>query len=215
MVVEYVHVTGTGKGFRLEDVSFSLESGYVMGVVGKNGAGKSTLLRYMVEEKKQYTGQILLDGKELHEEWVASMRKIGYVSEDRRFFSRISAYDNAKLLSLYYPAFDWIKFEEQMKRMNVSSKKIIGKMSRGERIKFQMAFAMAYSPKLYLLDEATAGMDPIFVREFYRIVRECMEGENVSAILVTHNMGELCRIADYVGVLEGGRLVSFGENEEV
>ena len=165
MGLEYVHVTGKGKGFRLEDVSFSLES--------------------------------------------------GYVSEDRKFFVGISAYENAKLLSLYYPAFDWIKFEEQMKRMNVSSEKIIGKMSRGERIKFQMAFAMAYSPKLYLLDEATAGMDPIFVREFYRIVRECMEEEDVSVILVTHNMEELCRIADYVGVLEQGRLVSFGENEEV
>ena len=215
MGLEYVHVTGKGKGFRLEDVSFSLESGYVMGLVGKNGAGKSMLLRYMIQEKKWYTGQILLDGKEIHKEWALSMRKIGYVSEDRKFFVGISAYENAKLLSLYYPAFDWIKFEEQMKRMNVSSEKIIGKMSRGERIKFQMAFAMAYSPKLYLLDEATAGMDPIFVREFYRIVRECMEEEDVSVILVTHNMEELCRIADYVGVLEQGRLVSFGENEEV
>ncbi len=79
-------------------------------------------------------------------------------------------------------------------------------------MKFQLAFAVAHRPKLYLLDEATAGMDPVFRIDFYRILRELLEGENCGIILSTHIEEEIEKQLDYVGMLEEGRLVSFGEN---
>ena len=76
-------------------------------------------------------------------------------------------------------------------------------------MKFQLALAMAHRPKLYLIDEATAGMDPIFRKEFFRMLRTMIQSEEASVLLITHIEEELEVAMDYVGVMEDGRLISF------
>lgn len=86
MLLTWNRVTGTGKEFQLKDISFSLEAGYFMVLAGENGAGKTTLLHYMLEEKKNYTGDILLDGCPIHENHIETLNEIGYVSEENLFY---------------------------------------------------------------------------------------------------------------------------------
>ena len=99
-----------------------------------------------------------------------------------------------------------------MKKMELSAAKAVGTMSRGERMRFQMAFAMAHDTRLFLLDEATAGLDPVFRHDFLYMVQTVMAEKGASVLMVTHLTEELEQKADYVGIMEAGRLISFGEN---
>ena len=214
MLLTWNQVTGTEKEFRLKEISFSLEAGYLMVLAGPNGAGKTTLLRYMLEEKKSYTGEILLDGCEIHEDHKKTLNEIGYISEENSFFEEYTAMENARLLSVFYKEWEEEVFIRAMKDMELSVNKTVGTMSRGELMKFQMAFAMAHKPRLYLLDEATGGMDPVFRKDFYKIIRKILEGETASVLMTTHIQEEIEKQADYIGIMESGKIIRFGENRE-
>ncbi len=212
MLLTWNQVTGTGREFQLKEISFSLEAGYFMVLAGANGAGKTTLLHYMLEEKKNYTGEILLDGCRIHENHKKTLEEIGYVSEENSFFTEHTAIENARLLSVFYKEWEEELFIGAMKEMELSISKTVGNMSRGEAMKFQMAFAMAHKPKLYLLDEATGGMDPVFRRDFYKIIRKIVESENASVLMTTHIQEEIENQADFIGIMENGKMLQFGEN---
>ena len=99
------------------------------------------------------------------------------------------------------------------KQMNVSTATTLWRMSRGERMKFQLAFAIAHHSRLYLLDEATAGMDAVFKIELFDMLRELIAQE-CCVIMTTHDMTEIMKNTDYVAVMEGGRLGEFSESIE-
>lgn len=215
MVLELKHVSGTSKKFALQDVSFGLEPGYIMGLAGKNGAGKSTLFDYIMNTKKQYTGEILINGVDIRTNHSYMKNKIGFVSESNTFFMEYTAKENAELLKVFYEEWDMELFQNTMKKMNVSVHRKVGKLSRGEYFKFQMAFAMAHNPVIYLLDEVTAGMDPVFRIDFFKILQEVIATEKASVVMTSHIQDEMVQKTDYVGVLEKGKLVKFGESLEV
>ncbi len=212
MLLEFCHVSGTSKKFRLEDIHFSLPAGYIMGLAGKNGAGKTTLFDYIMNPKQQYSGTICMNGEDIRTDFTAIKNKIGFVSEENHFFEEFSAMQNAKMLSVFYDEWDMTVFEQAMKRMDVPKSRTVGKMSRGEKLKFQMAFAMAHKPVLYLLDEVTVGMDPVFRIEFFRILQEVISDEKTSVLMSSHIEDEMKRKMDYIGVLEQGKMISFGES---
>lgn len=112
-----------------------------------------------------------------------------------------------------YDDFDVELFNECMKKMNVSTATTLWRMSRGERMKFQLAFAIAHHSRLYLLDEATAGMDAVFKIELFDMLRELIAQE-CCVIMITHDMTEIMKNTDYVAVMEGGRLGEFSESIE-
>lgn len=215
------HVAGKKSGnpfkkhFALEDVNFELPAGYIMGIVGKNGAGKTTFFDYIMNEKKRYEGCFLLDGQDIHENHLWALDQIGFVSEANSFLERRTAIQNAEMLGRFYSHFDMDLFREILKMGELSGEKTIMTMSRGENMKFQLAFAVAHRPKLFLLDEATAGMDPVFRISFFRMLRRLLETEECSIIMSTHIEEEIEKQLDYVGLLENGRFVSFKENELV
>lgn len=215
MVLEFQQVTGKSKKFHLEDISFSLPAGYICGLMGSNGAGKTTLLRYIMEDSQLYTGTIRIDGVDIRDNHGYIKNKIGYVSDENPFLRDRTAMQNVDILSRFYEDFDRELFLEYMKRMELSPKKTYGKMSRGECLKFQMAFAIAHHPSIYLLDEVTAGMDPVFRLDFFKILQEVIQEGNASVLMTSHIEAETERKTDYVGIMERGRLLQFGESIDV
>ena len=212
MLLEFEHVTGTNKKFALHDISFALPAGYIMGLAGKNGAGKSTLIGYIVNARKQYTGVIRINGTDIRKDFTAIKNAIGFVSEQNHFFDERSAMQNAELLGRFYENWDMDCFKEQMHRMQVPTSRSVGKLSRGENFRFQMAFAIAHKPSLYLLDEVTAGMDPVFRIEFFKVLQEAIADEQASVLMTSHIAEEMHRKMDYIGVLEQGQMISFEES---
>lgn len=211
-MLEFRNVTGVKsikKRFILKDISFKLEKGYIMGLAGKNGAGKTTLIDYIMDSKAKYSGEILVDGENIRKNYPDILNYLGLVSENNIFFEKFTAQQNAELLGTLYKDWNQEVFEINMEKMGVSRGLAIKRMSRGEYMKFQMAFAMAHKSKLYLIDEATSKMDPVFRKEFYNIMHEVIEDESASIILVTHLEEELEYQADYIAILEKGEMISF------
>lgn len=211
-MIEFKNVTGVKSiinRFVLKDISFKLEKGYIMGLAGKNGSGKSTLIDYIMEPKIKYSGEIFLDGENIRKNHPDILNYLGLVSENNIFFEKFTAQQNAELLGTLYKNWNQEVFEMNMEKMDVSKDLVIKRMSRGEYMKFQMAFAMAHKTKLYLIDEATSKMDPVFRKEFYNIMHEIIEDESASIILVTHLEEELEYQVDYIAILEKGEMISF------
>ena len=171
------------------------------------------MFNYILAQRKQYTGSIKMSGYELERNHAKVMEITGLVSEDNVFFENRTGKQNADILGLVYDDFDVELFNECMKKMNVSTATTLWRMSIGERMKFQLAFAIAHHSRLYLLDEATAGMDAVFKIELFDMLRELIAQE-CCVIMITHDMTEIMKNTDYVAVMEGGRLGEFSESIE-
>lgn len=215
MLLEFEHVTGTSKKFHLEDIHFSLPAGYIMGLAGKNGAGKTTLIDYIMNPKVRYTGTIRIDGDDIRKNLIKTRNQVGFVSEENRFLKERSALQNAEILGPLYEVWDMELFREALNKMDLPPTRVVGKMSRGELMKFQMAFAMAHKPVLYLLDEVTVGMDPVFRIDFFKMLQEVIRTEEASVLMTSHIQTEIGQKMDYVGIMEAGRLIQFGESIEI
>lgn len=215
IALEFKDVTGKGFGFKLKNVSMTLENGYIYAVTGKNGAGKTTLFNYILTEKQRYTGSIRLYSYELAGNHAKAMEITGLVSEDNTFFENRTGRQNAEILGLVYDNFDMELFDKCMKKMNVSGQTTLWRMSRGERMKFQLAFAIAHHSRLYLLDEATAGMDAVFKIELFDMLRQLIAGEDCCVLMTTHDMSEIAKNTDYAAIMDNGTLGEFVESIEV
>ena len=115
------------------------------------------------------------------------------------------------MLSEFYENWDMPYFQETMKQVKIPLSRKVGNLSRGENMKFQMAFAMAHHPSLYLLDEVTAGMDPVFRIDFFKLLQKVISEEQASVLMTSHIQSEMERKMDYIGILEQGRLKCFKE----
>ena len=211
-MLEWKQVTGKGKKFHLSDISFTLEPGYLYGLMGRNGAGKTTLLRYMLERNSLYEGNILYNGRDIRKEHDWFLGQTGFISEENSFFHLFTARQNAEMMGPFYDTWEEKRFEAAMEQMGLNSDAVLGRLSRGESIRFQLAFAYGHHAGIYLMDEATAGMDPVFRRDFFGMVRGLLAEEEAAVLMTTHLQSDVSRNMDYVGVMENGKLEGFREN---
>ena len=212
-MLEFRNVTGNGKKFRLEDISFTAPTGYITGITGVNGAGKTTLFHCIVDKKCKYTGEILYNGENIRKDIEKFQNKIGFISDEKRFFTPLSVKDNIDLMSMFFDQWDNDLFYGKLKEWGIPVGRKLIDMSRGEYLKFQLALAMGHNATLYILDEATAGMDPVFRREFFGILHELIAREDITILMSTHIEEEIEVHMDYKVLLDGGRLVSCDEVE--
>ncbi len=210
--LEFENVCGLSKKFALKDISFTLEQGFIYAIAGENGAGKSTLMRYILSEKKLYSGKILFEGKDISGMHDSLMNAIGFISEDNRFFNERSAIQNAELLSVFYEHFDKDLYKKTLSSMGISLNATYFKMSRGEKIKMQLAFALAHGSRLLLMDEATSGLDPVYRRELFDLLRRLLAAENITVLMSSHNTDEIEKNTDYTAIMKDGRMGGFHES---
>lgn len=206
-VLEFKAVNLVWPDFSIKDVSFSLDKGYIMGLVGYNGAGKTTLFRLMANQYHKYSGEILIDGYDCRTQEAKVKDITAFISEDQNFFFDETVMRNAEIFSPYYSNWDRNVFNKYLDLFHISSHTKIRYLSRGTFLKFQLAFAVAHHPVLYAMDEPTAGFDPVFRYDFLRIIQEIVANENASILISTHNTSDLDRVADYITMLDNGRVI--------
>ena len=180
--------------FELRDISFTLPRGYIMGLVGRMGSGKTTLLKSILTPSLIKSGSVEYEGQ------------AGFIMEDAPFFAEATLKENMEVFKNLYKNYDEKEFYERLKRVGLEDHKVYGLLSKGEKVRFQFAFAMGHHPRLLLLDEPTSGLDVTFRREFLYMLQEAVEKQMISVIFSTHLTDELERIADFIGIMDNGTL---------
>lgn len=205
---------GEGK-FSVKDVTFTLERGYMLGLIGRNGAGKSTLLRLIMQNLPRKRGTIEIAGYPAETHAAQAKRCIGYVGEDFYFLPKESLRENGRILGAFYPEYDEERYLELLSRFEVGAEKLGSQLSKGETTKAQLAFALSHKPELLLLDEPTGGLDPVVRREFLYVLQSELVEEKMGIIFSTHITEDLDKVADYVAMMEKGSLLFYETKEEL
>lgn len=193
--------------FELRDITFTIPDGYICGLIGENGAGKTTLLHLILGLYPAGTGLVEVDGHRLPQEERAVKDSMGFVLNEKVFTGGMTLAENADFYGKYYRNYERPLFDGLCGRFGLDGARRLRKLSKGEKLKFQFAFALSHHPKLLLLDEPTASFDPEFRQEFLEIITAFVADGARSVVLSTHVTEDLDRVADYVVFLKEGKLV--------
>lgn len=206
-MVRVENLTKTRGEFKLENISFELKEGFIMGLVGPNGSGKTTLIKMLLGLIKADSGEIKIFDKDIFEDEVYIKDNIGFVYDNLNFYSHLKVKDFKRIVSNFYSKFNSDIFDSYIDRFRISDKTVLGNLSKGEAIKVMIANALSHDAKLLILDETTAGLDPIIRKEILRLLQETIEDGNRSVIISTHITSDLDGIADYITFINKGKLV--------
>lgn len=215
MLVELKEVNKRLGNFTLEEISLELPEGYICGLIGPNGAGKTSLLHLILGLYRPDSGEIIVDGKTYSEAEEEIHELIGTVLLDDLFEGTLTLHQNAEDYGRFYRNYSSAVLEQYLNRFGLEGNRRYKELSKGEKLKFQFAFALSHEPKLLILDEPTGNFDPSFREEFFTVLKEFIADGQKSVILSTHLTEDLDRMADYILYLEKGRPVFNGDIEEL
>jgi ABC-2 type transport system ATP-binding protein len=192
-----------GRG--VTELDFEVRAGEVFGYLGPNGAGKTTTIRLLLDLIRPTAGRVEVLGLDPRRQGPAVRRQVGYLPGDLRLYEKLSARE----LFRYFASLRGVRgigeAEPLASRLDLELDRPIRSLSKGTRQKVGLVQALLHRPTLLVLDEPTAGLDPLVQQEFHRLVRELV-GEGRTVFLSSHVLSEVQRIADRVGVIREGRL---------
>ena len=213
--LEFKMVRKHYKGFDLQPTSFAVPRGCIMGLIGPNGAGKTTLIKLALDLVRCDGGSVRLLGLDHRASGRQVRARIGFVPDEPRLHEDVPLELLARATAPLYPSWDAERFAELVGAFELPMRKKLKTLSHGMKTKFALALALAHRPELLILDEPTAGLDPVFRRELLRMLLELMQDDQVSVLFSTHVTADLERAADYITFVKEGRLVFSLEKDTV
>ncbi len=211
-----IHIQGLCKhyqDFSLQDLDLTVPTGSIVGFVGENGAGKTTTLKAILGAIRPDSGSIEVLG--CSDPAKIDKSQIGVVFEDSFFPETITIEQVDKIMRHIQPNWSSDTFSHLIKRFRLHKKKLIKDMSKGTRMKLRLATALAHSPKLLILDEATSGLDPVIRNEVLDYLRDYIQDESHSVLISSHITSDLEKIADSIVYLHQGKLVFQTNKDEL
>ncbi len=199
----------------LRDLSLEVPRGYVMGLLGKNGAGKTTLIKLACGLLKADSGDIRVLGADPERSGPELRRFIGYVSEAPQLYNNLSLRWLAGFVAGRFPAWDEAYFRQLLRRLDLRDHlgDRFGKLSKGTKVKFALALALAHRPKVLLLDEPTSGLDPAARREVLSVLLEALRDGETAVVFSSHITSDVEKIADFVTIIDRGRVLLTEDKE--
>lgn len=195
----------------LKGISFNLEQGKVLGIMGPNGQGKTTLLNVIQGFLKADNGEIKVDG---NPQSALTKNDISFLQDVNIFNNSMKIKDAISLYVDFFNDFDKEKMDYYLDFMNLDSSSRIRDLSKGMMEKFNLSLALSRRAKLYMLDEPISGVDPVSREKILDAILENLS-EDSSMIITTHYIGELERIFDEVIFLGDGKIIEYGDAEEL
>ena len=200
--------------FSLKNITFNLPAGYICGLIGENGSGKTTLIN-ILSGLYSYDGEVRISGRDYCNHEYDIKQDIGVVVHGDIFEAKESLISNANYFGRFYKKYSKNLLENYLERFNLNDKKKYKELSKGEKLKFALAFALAHEPRILLLDEPGANFDIEFRKEFNSLLREFIIDGTRSVILSTHIISDVETFADYILFLKNGEQVLFGDVETI
>ncbi|MFG3613874.1 ABC transporter ATP-binding protein [Rummeliibacillus stabekisii] len=206
-VVELKNVTKQFKEFSVKNINLQVKQGFVTGFIGENGAGKSTTIKMMMNLLKPDAGEVKLFGLDYKSHEKAIKERIGFVYDSNIFFEGLNMKDIKRIVAPAYKQWDDTLFYRYVEQFKLPLNKAIKTFSKGMQMKASLAIALSHHAELIIMDEPTAGLDPIFRRELLDLLQELMIEDNRTIFFSTHITTDLDRIADYIAFMQNGELV--------
>jgi len=200
--------------FTLSDVSLALAPGQVMGLVGPNGAGKSTTIRLLMGLLAPDAGEIRLLGHAMPREQAAAKADVGFVSDDMRLFAHATLDWHMRFVASIYPGWDAAYAATLLKRFGLRAAQPVKGLSSGEQAKALLLLALARRPRLLVLDEPTAGLDPVARHELLGEFMDVLRDDERAILFSSHNTQDVERISDRIAFIDRGRVVAASDRDD-
>mgnify|MGYP002516181545 FL=1 len=194
--------------FRLHDVSFSIEEGRIMGLIGRNGAGKTTTIKAMLRLIRPDGGITKFLGEPVDDDAAALRRAAGYVSGDLCYYPRKTLAQLTAVTKSFYADWDDARYASLLTRFSLVDTKRVCELSAGMKVKYQLACALSHGARLLILDEPTSGLDPVSRDDLLELLRTLCEKDGVSVLFSTHITSDLDACADDVTYLQRGTVAA-------
>ena len=202
------NLTKSYPSFTLRDVSFTLERGRIMGLIGKNGAGKSTALKAILNLVTPDGGNIQVLGRPFPAEELDCKRRLGVVLGGVGFYRHKRLRSITDVTRRFYPGWNQTAYTRYLEEFDVDESKRVRELSAGMRVKHQIAVALSHQAELLIFDEPTSGLDPVSRDELLTLFRAIAADGKRSILFSTHITSDLERCADDITYIKDGRLLS-------
>ena len=214
--IQLSHINKSFGDFAIRDLCLEVPSGTICGLVGENGAGKSTTIRLLMGALRPDSGSARVLGSDVSSpEFRAVKEDIGVVLDEAYFPESLNAVQVGKIMAGTYRRWDQGLYDGYLKRFDLPLKKQFKDFSRGMRMKLAIAVALSHQPKLLVLDEATAGLDPIVRDEVLDLFNEFTREEDHSILISSHILSDLEKLCDYIAFLHKGDLLFCEEKDRL
>ncbi|EEL48664.1 MULTISPECIES: ABC transporter ATP-binding protein [Bacillus cereus group] len=206
-IVELHNVSKAFQGFSIEQLNLQIKKGFVTGFIGANGAGKSTTIKLMMNLLKPDAGEIKIFDLDYASHEKEIKERIGFVFDSNVFYEGLNLKDIKRMVAPAYKNWDEAIFKQYVEQFELPMNKAIKTFSKGMQMKASLALALSHHAELIIMDEPTAGLDPIFRRELLNLLHELMLDGNRTIFFSTHITTDLDRIADFIAFLKKGNLI--------
>lgn len=196
-----------GKHLAVNGLNMRVPEGSVFAFLGRNGAGKTTTIRMLLDLLDRTSGSASILGLDTMKKSLEIKRRIGYVAEGQKMYDWMTVDEIIWFCKGFYETWD-DKFAAELKgKLELPGDRKVGQMSRGMQAKLALLLAMSYRPELLILDEPTAGLDVVVRRDFLEGVIDIIQTEGRTVFFSSHIVHEVERVADWVGIIDGGKLI--------
>jgi ABC-2 type transport system ATP-binding protein len=194
--------------FTLNNVSFQLDTGYIMGFIGRNGAGKTTTLKSMLNLVHADGGQVTVLGQDFFTNELSCKQKIGFMFGGIDYYPKEKIKNIAGVVKRFYTEWDDNLFKDYLERFELEPDKRADQLSDGMRVKFALALALSHNARLLILDEPTSGLDPVSRDDLLGLFQELIEDGDKSILFSTHITSDLEKCADFITYIKDGEIIA-------
>lgn len=211
--LELNNVSKQYKDFTLDNISFKVPQGSIVGLIGENGAGKSTTINAVLGLVSQDSGTVTMLGKTDIDD--VCKENIGVVFDGNNYPDMLTPGQLGKVFENIYHSWNKGKYEQLLKKFNLPMDKKIKKFSKGMKMKYAISVAFSHNAKLLILDEATSGLDPIMRDEILDMFLDFIQDEENSILVSSHITSDLEKVADYIVFIHNGKIVFSKPKDEL
>jgi len=208
-VLNVSRITKVYPSFKLCEVSFGVEKGTIMGLIGRNGAGKSTILKSILNIVHADSGTVTFFDMDMKQNESEIKQRIGYAGGTVDFFKKRKIRDIIAVTKCFYKDWDEKAYQKYMKLFELSEEKTPSELSQGMKVKLNLVMALSHKAELLILDEPTSGLDPVS-REEILMIFKYLKSQGVSILFSTHITSDLEKCADEITYIREGEIVYSG-----
>lgn len=213
-LLEVENLVKTYPSFRLNEVSFAVKPGHIMGFIGRNGAGKTTTLKCIMNLVHYDSGKVYAFGSDMSETELEAKQRIGFALSELNYYPNRTIRQLMNVTKVFYRDFDETKFAEACRLFNLNIDKKLEELSSGMKVKFSVAVALSHHAELLILDEPTSGLDPVSRDEILDIFRSIVKNKDRAILFSTHITSDLDKCASDITYIHDGQIEFSGPKND-